>query len=185
MSAPPPRHDYLGEPQRPKAPPKASEYYRGERRPAQLGAGGRQPAPFADHRGLSLVAALTLAGVLTGLGAVADAELAAPSDATLRTLFTACFAVGVLLAAFFVRRERAGSVVVAAPIYYALAALVGGAIYAHRNAQSVLKEGALDAVTSMVTHAPTLLVVTALAALLAWLRRRAGQPARRPVPPRY
>ncbi|MHB2022830.1 MAG: hypothetical protein ACYCO3_05820 [Mycobacteriales bacterium] len=65
-----------------------------------------------------------------------------------------------------------------------------GAVFAHRNAVSVCKEGALDAVTSMVTHAPTLLVVTGLAAGLAYLRRPAARtgpgarpgPAARPLP---
>lgn len=130
---------------------------------------------LADHRGLRLPGALLLAAGLTLLGASVDAETASPSDSTLRTLFTVCFALGGLAAILLVHRERTGSVVIALPILYGLAAALSGALYAQRNSETIVKEGGLDAVTSLVTHAPTLLAVTGIAALLAYLRRSAGR----------
>lgn len=202
--APPPRHDYLSTRERPsrhaatpspgggerraagtgssRSRPAASEYYRGTRQPVR-GAPTPRRGGLADRRGLTTPGAVVLAGALTLVGAVADAETAAPSDATLRTLFTICFGVGSLAAVLLAHRERARAVVVAVPLLYALAALLGGLIYAHRNAEGLFKQGGLDAVTSLVTHAPTLLVVTGLGALIAYLRRRATRlPAAGPRP---
>jgi hypothetical protein len=185
---------------RPAGAPRGSANQEGWYRanpPGPAGASGRpeargfsrpsdQPAPrgsaaAAGPRGLSLRGALLLAGAFSLVSAVVDAETAGPSDSTLRTLFTVCFGLGGILAALAVHRDRGWSVVVAIPILYALAAAVSGGIYAERNSLSLVKEGGLDGLTSLVTHAPTLLVVTLIAGLLAAIRRgRANRARSRP-----
>lgn len=136
---------------------------------------------LADRRGLTWPGALTATSVLILAGAVVDAVSASGGDATLRSLFTICFVVAAALGIALVHRERAMGIVVALPILYALAAVIGGEIYANRSGGSVIRTAGLDATTSMVTHAPTLLVVVVVGGLLAGLRRAAARRDRRAV----
>jgi hypothetical protein len=150
---------------------------------------GREPEPrrvvLADRRGLTVPGAVIAASVLTLLGTVVDATSASPGDATLRNLFTICFVAAGAIGVVLVHRERAMRVVIALPILYAVAALVGGEIYASRWGGTAVKTAVLDAVTSMVTHAPTLLVLVVGGGLLAGLRRGAARRASRRPASRY
>jgi hypothetical protein len=119
---------------------------------------------------LTAVGAVVLALGLTVFGAVVDGLAASATDETLRTLFTLCFVLGGVLATVLVHRERVQVPVVATPLVYAVAAGVGGVLHAQDFDGSLIKTALPDAVTTMATHAPTLLILTACLAVLAVLR---------------
>ncbi len=128
---------------------------------------------LVDRRGLPASVVVSLSVVLSLTAGTIDVL----TGQGLRTLFAACFVVGCFLSALLVRRDQLAVPVVAPPLLYALAALVGGAVEVSGLAGSFLTQQALELATELVTGAPVLLIGTGIAAVTAGLRWLAGRHA--------
>lgn len=133
---------------------------------------------------------LTAAGgvmLATGAG-LFGAVIDVLTGAGLRTLFSLFFIAGCVAAAALVRRHDLLATVVLPPLVYLLIALLTAAVEISGAAGSWVAREAFEAGTSLVVHAPTLVVATGLAAAVAWFRAKAGRvptartsPGRRPT----
>lgn len=125
--------------------------------------------------GLTAAGAVVVAVGLGLLGAVIDV-LTGPG---LRTVFSVLFVLGCALAAFLARRSALLATVVMPPLVYLLVILVAAGFEAVGTSSSWLNQQILEAGTSLVIHAPTLIVATLAAVVVAAIRAARHAPAPR------
>jgi hypothetical protein len=112
-----------------------------------------------------------LGGVAVALGAgLFGAVIDVMTGPGLRTVFAVFFVIGCVTAAAMVRRHDLLAAVVLPPLVYLAIALVAAGIEISGTAGSWLTRETLEASTSLVLHAPTLIIATALAAIVAGVR---------------
>ena len=125
---------------------------------------------LADRRGLTALGAVVLTLVLSSAGGAVDV-LTGPG---LGLVFAVAFVASCLLAALSARREDLLAVVVMAPLVYAAVVLLAGLAESGGSSGSLLVHQAIELFNGLVLGAPVLLGGTALAAVVALVRRAAG-----------
>ena len=125
---------------------------------------------LADRRGLTALGAVVLTLVLSGAAGAVDV-LTGPG---LRTVFAVGFLTSCLLAAVSVHRQDLVAVVVMPPLVYAALVLLAGLAESGGSSGSLLLHQAIELFNGLVLGAPVLLAGTAIAAVIALLRRAAG-----------
>jgi hypothetical protein len=133
---------------------------------------GRRPA-FGDQRGLTAAGATIVVLILAALGAGVDVA----TGSGLRTVFTIAFVVAAALAAATVHGEDLLASVVLVPLVYALVAAVAGLVEGS-GLGSLLKLVEAVAIT-MINAAPSLIMATATAAVIAGARAIANRRSER------
>ena len=123
-------------------------------------------AKVGDGRGLTATGAVAVAVVMGVVGATIDV-LTGPG---LRTTFTVLFVLGCAAAAYRVHREDLLAAVVIPPLVYAGLAFVAAASRASGTEGSFLKQQMLEMFSALVLQAPSVLLATGAAALIAILR---------------
>lgn len=129
-----------------------------------------RPGGLADRRGLTTPGAVVLALVVSGAGGAVDV-LTGPG---LRLVFAVAFLLSCLLAALAVHREDLRAVVVMPPLVYAGLVLLAGLAESGGSTGSLLLHQAIELFNGLVLGAPVLFGGTAIAALVALVRRAAG-----------
>lgn len=132
-----------------------------------------QQAPrsgLADRRGLTALGAVVLMLVLSGAAGAVDVL----TGSGLRTVFAVGFVASCLLAAISVHRQDLVAVVVMPPLVYAALVLLAGLAESGGSSGSLLLHQAIELFNGLVLGAPVLLAGTAIAAVIALLRRSAG-----------
>jgi hypothetical protein len=131
-------------------------------------------AKVGDGRGLTATGAVVLALVMGVVGALIDEA----TGAALRTAFTVLFTLGCAAAAYRVHREDLLAAIVIPPLVFGALITVAAAVRASRASGSFLKQHVLEVFSALVLQAPSVLLATAAAALVALIRvvmlRRAG-----------
>ena len=122
---------------------------------------------FGDSRGLTAAGAATLALCAGALGGAVDVV----TGEGLRAVFAVAFVLGCALGAYKVHREDLLAAVTIPPLAYVALAVAANVGTRTTLGGSFLKQQALELMTDLVTKAPTLLVATGLAALIALVRR--------------
>ena len=131
----------------------------------------RDPAARPTRRpGLSLFGAVAVA-LLAGVVGGAIDVFTGPG---LRTFFAVCFVAGCAFAAATVNRRDLFAVVVLPPLVYLAVALVADGLQSAGAGGSWLHQQELELVTSLMVSAPSLLVATGAAAVIAVFRRVTG-----------
>jgi hypothetical protein len=130
-------------------------------------------AHVADRRGLTAMGAVAIGLTIGFIGAVIDVE----TGRGLRTVFAICFVTGSALAALLAHREDLKATVVMPPLTYCVLALVGAAISRTASSGGLIKQNALELVSSLIDGAPVLYAATGLALVIALVRLKF---ARRP-----
>jgi hypothetical protein len=128
-------------------------------------------AHVADRRGLTATGAVTIALALGFIGALIDVN----TGSGLRTVFALFFVAGSALGALLAHREDLKATIIMPPLTYCVLALIGAAIGHTDYTGSVLKQQALELVSSLITGAPVLYAATALAFVIAVVRLRASR----------
>jgi hypothetical protein len=125
---------------------------------------------LADRRGLTALGAVVLTLVLSSAGGAVDV-LTGPG---LGVCFAVAFVAGCLLSALAAHREDLLAVVVMAPLVYAAVVLLAGLAESGGSSGSLLVHQAIELFNGLVLGAPVLLGGTAVAAVIALVRRSAG-----------
>ncbi len=132
--------------------------------------------------GLTAAGAVVIAMGLGLVGGVIDV-LTGPG---LRSVFSVCFVAGCALAALLARRTALVATVVMPPLVYLLVTLVAAGMEATGTGSSGLNQQIVETGTSLIIHAPTLVLATLLALLVSGARvvtARKVSPASRPTVP--
>ena len=124
-------------------------------------------AHIADRRGLTATGAVAVALGFGIVGAVIDVM----TGSGLRTTFAVLFVLGAAVAAYKVHREDLLAAVVIPPLAYVALAFAANLGTQSTVGGSFLKQQVLELLAELVTKAPTLLLATGLAAVIALVRR--------------
>ena len=128
-----------------------------------------RPARLADRRGLTALGAVLLTLLLGSVAGAVDVI----TGQGLRTVFAVAFLTACLLSAISVHREDLLAVVVMPPLVYAALVLLGGLAESGGSTGSLLLHQAIELFNGLVLGAPVLVGGTAIAAVVALVRRTA------------
>ncbi len=142
------------------------------------------PVNQPSDPGLTAAGAIVIAVGLGLVGGVIDVV----TGSGLGTVFSVCFVAGCALAAVLARRSALRATVVMPPLVYLLVTVVAAGVEATGTGSSWLNQQVLEAGTSLVIHAPTLVIAVLVAVVVAAVRnaaaKQAGSPVARRVPHR-
>lgn len=135
--------------------------------PSPIGTEAPVAPHLADRRGLTAIGAVAVAlgfGIVGGLIDVLTGH-------GLRATFAVAFVLGCAVAAYKVHREDLLAAVVIPPLAYVALAVIANLTSHTTLGGSFVKQQVLELMTALVTKAPALLVATAVAAVIALVRR--------------
>lgn len=130
----------------------------------------RQGGRLADRRGLTALGAVLLTLLLGVLAGGVDVL----TGQGLGVVFAVTFLCACLLCAVSVHREDLLAVVVMPPLAYAALVLIAGLAERGSSGGSLLLHQAIELFNGLVLGAPVLVAGTAIAAVVALVRRAAG-----------